>query len=117
MTVTQWEYTYLQVGINAMGGVIDEANKLGAVGWEVVGFATADRSFGADTNVLVLKRAIRSVPLPPPPTATDEWLPDPTGRYDMRRWDSTLQVWTAETATMSTETTHVDPPHAVRPAR
>lgn len=104
----QWEYMYVQASTTSgsLQKTIDETNRFGAIGWEVVGITTADRTIGANTNLLILKREILDPP--PPPASADEWQDDPAGRFDKRRWDG--QVWTAETAMMEAKTLHVDPP-------
>ncbi len=104
--VQQWEFLYLQAHVNMMAKVQDEANKLGALGWEPVGIASADKTLGMNANVIIFKRPILDPP--PPPTTDEEWQDDPTGRFDKRRWDG--HVWTAETAMMEAKTLHVDSP-------
>lgn len=102
----QWEFLYLQAQVNMMAKVQDEAMKLGALGWEPVGIASADKTLGLNSNVIIFKRPI--IDPPPPPISSDEWQEDPTGRFDKRRWDG--RVWTAEAAMMEAKTLHVDPP-------
>lgn len=103
--MAQWELTYVQASTNDVQAMIDAANKLGAEGWEPVGIASADRTLGLNSNLLVMKRAIDPLP---PPASDEEWQDDPTGRFDKRRWNG--RVWTAETAMMEAKTLHVDPP-------
>lgn len=104
----QWEFRYLEASTLQMDHLQDEANRLGALGWEPVGVASADRTMGLNSNVIIFKRPIHS---PPPAPATDEeWQDDPTGRFDKRRWDAAQRLWTAETAMMEAKTLHVDPP-------
>lgn len=105
--MNQW---YIQAHTNDIVRTMEETNRMGAIGWEVVGITTADRTIGMNTNVLILKRPIDSVP--PPPSTDDEWQQDPTGRFDKRRWDAEVQLWTAQTAMMEAKTTHIDPPRA-----
>lgn len=103
---TQWEFMYIQASTNNMVKVQEEANRFGALGWEPVGIASADKTIGINSNVLILKRPILDPP--PSPSSAEEWQPDPTGRFDKRRWNG--RVWTAETAMMEAKTLHVDPP-------
>ena len=104
---------YISANTMSMDMMQDQANKFGAVGWEPVGMASADKTVGFNSNILVLKRRITNPP--PPPAVNEDWHPDPTGRFEKRRWDTTLYVWTAETATVSTKKQHVDPPHMNKP--
>ena len=104
----QWEFTYLAASTVGMRKVYDEANRLGALGWEPAGIASADKTIGLNTNLIILKRPILD-PLPPPAT-DEEWQPDPSGRFDKRRWDAVERVWTAQTAMMDAKTRHIDPP-------
>ena len=96
-----------------MKAIVEEANKLGGVGWEMVGIASADKTVGFNSNIVVLKRPISAPPARP--DSDEDWQPDPTGRFDKRRWDAVLGVWTAETAMMEAKSMHVDPPHMVKP--
>ena len=104
----QWEFMYLQGSTLQMPKIMDEANKLGALGWEPVGIMSADKTLGLNAIVVIMKRAIE--PGLPGPDSSDDWQADPSGRFDKRRWDPKLQVWTAETAMMEAKTLHVDPP-------
>jgi hypothetical protein len=113
VTVTQWEYTYIQAPTGSTKQVVESANKLGGLGWELVGLTSPDKTIGFNSNLLLFKRPLSNVP--PPPATDEDWQEDPTGRFDKRRWDPALRVWTAETATMADKTMHVDPPHAVTP--
>ena len=109
----QWEFFYVQASTNNMKAVMEEVNKLGALGWEPVGIASADKTVGVNSNVVILKRPITSPPAPP--ASAEDWQADPTGRFDKRRWDPALEVWTAEVAMMEAKSMHVDPPHMVKP--
>jgi hypothetical protein len=109
----QWEFMYVQVLTGSMHTAQEEADKLGALGWEPVGIASADKTLGFNANLLIFKRPIES-PLPPPDT-DDAWQDDPSGRFDKRKWNPDLRLWTAETAMMAKKTMHVDPP--IRTAR
>ena len=104
----QWEIMYLDAYTNNMKRVAEEASRLGALGWEPVGIASADKTLGLNVNMLNLKCPI--TPPPPPPATNEEWQPDPTGRYDKRRWDAELGVWTEQVAMMEAKTTHIDSP-------
>lgn len=106
----QWEFMYLATSTSTGGmkQLMDEANKLGSLGWEPVGVASADRTIGLNSNMIILKRPIENPP--PPPDSAEEWQADPTGRFDKRRWHAALGVWTAETAMMEAKTRHIDAP-------
>lgn len=106
----QWEFTYLQASTLNLVKLHDEANRLGALGWEPVGATSADKTIGLNSNVLIFKRPIES-PLPAA-TSDEEWQDDPSGRFDKRRWDAASGLWSAEVAMMEAKTLHVDPPIA-----
>lgn len=109
MSGQQWEFTFVQVNTTQMGLAMEQANKLGALGWEPVGIASADKTIGMNSNVLIFKRPV--VPLPPPPDMTqDTFLEDPSGRFDRRRWNG--QEWTAEAGMLADRKVVIDPPTA-----
>lgn len=100
----QWEFFYIQVNTNDMEGAKGLATRLGALGWEPVGIASADKTLGLNSNVLTFKRPITD---PLPPAATDaEWQPDPSGRNEQRRW--IRRGWTADV--MNRGKIGIDPP-------
>lgn len=108
--VEQWEMTYIQADTFSVDTLVEAANKLAAVGWEPVGLAGIDKTIGINKTAMLLKRRITD---PIPPATTDEiWQEDPTGRFDKRRWNPRLKVWTAETATVADKSLHVDAPWA-----
>lgn len=101
----QWEHTYVQGNTLDLNAIRNASNKLGALGWELVGVTSVDKTIGMNANLLWFKREVEA---PPDPATDEEWQDDPTGRYDKRRWDGT--VWTAETAMMEAKTLHTDSP-------
>jgi hypothetical protein len=106
LVTRQWEVTYIHAITNDVQTLIDAANKLGAEGWEPMGFTSAvEKGIGLSSNLLIFKRKVVA---PPPPESAEEWQDDPTGRFDKRRWNGT--VWTAETAMIAAQTLHIDPP-------
>jgi len=104
----QWEFLYLDAYTNNMKRTAEEASRLAALGWEPVGVASADRTIGLNTNMLIFTRAI--VTPPAAPATDEEWQEDPTGRFDKRCWDAELGWWTAQVAMMEAKTTHIDAP-------
>lgn len=103
--MTQWEIQYIQDTANSIASITEQANRLGALGWEPIGIASADRTLGVNAMVLVMKRAISHPP--DPPATKDEWQRDPTGRHELRRW--TWRGWGAEC--ISGKARVVDPPN------
>lgn len=106
----QWEFNYVQVSTNDMASAMREANRLGALGWEPVGIASADRTIGLNSNVLIFKRPVRPLP-PPADQRQDAFLEDPSGRYDRRRWNG--RAWTAEVGMLADRQVKIDPPTSV----
>lgn len=102
--MAQWEFMYLSASTNQMAAIKDYANRLGALGWEPVGMASADKTVGMNSNVLILKREI--VDQLPRPETNAEWQPDPSGRHEFRRWSH--RGWTADVADGKKRS--VDPP-------
>lgn len=80
-----WEYTYVKGTTAQIQELIVEANKLGAIGWEVCGFAFADPTVGVNSFTMVLKRPALELPAPAEPGAA--WLQDPTRRHAYRYFD------------------------------
>ncbi len=112
MTVDQWEYTYVDASTNAMPALNAMLNKLGLVGWEVVGFASADRTIGLNAIMAVLKRRVVA-PAPPEP-GDPAWYADPTGRFERRYFDGAF--WTTHvTPGKGDEVTGEDTPTLLPP--
>ena len=86
-----WEYTYVQRNSSNMTALTDDLNALGMEGWEVVGFASADKTIGLNSVMAVLKRPHGALEIAAPGTA-EGWLPDPSGRHPDRYWSGT--AWT-----------------------
>lgn len=86
-----WQYETIVSGTNTIEELKGALNALGLDGWEMVGFAAADRTLGLNALVSVLKR--RRVALAIPDGSPDEgWLPDPSKRHPDRYWDGSR--WT-----------------------
>lgn len=68
-----------------MAALTDTLNELGASNWELVGFASADKTIGLNSLIAILKRAHRG--LSDPEDLSEGWKPDPTGRHPDRYWD------------------------------
>lgn len=109
----QWEYTYLSAGTGGRALMNQHLNRLGAEGWEVVGFASADKTIGVNSITALLKR--RLVAPPPPADLEPAWHDDPCGRFDKRYWNG--EVWTAQVGRAADKSVHLDPPSLlVQPA-
>jgi hypothetical protein len=61
-------------------------NTMGSVGWEVVGFAAADKTLGLNEYAAILKRRKYGPPAPDG-DGSPGWYPDPLGRHVFRWWD------------------------------
>ena len=66
---------------------------LGADGWEMCGFAAADKTLGFNALVAVFKRP--GIDSPPPADRAPAWQPDPQGVAPLRWWDGSQ--WTRQT--------------------
>lgn len=106
-----WEYMTIQTS-TMRGGVnwlSDTLNDLGCEGWELVGFAGADKTIGINALVGVLRRE-REL-LEPLESGTDEgWYPDPSGRHPDRHWSG--RSWTKFVRDAPGGTREEDPPYA-----
>lgn len=114
VTLAQWEYTWVTTAAltsTSMDHLSRELNRLGAEGWEVVGFASADKTVGFNSINAVLKR--RVVAPEAPADRTPGWRADPTGRHDKRHWDGT--AWSAHVANASDKKVVIDPPTLLAP--
>lgn len=80
-----WEYTHVKASTMNLNGLIQALNQLGADGWELVGFASADKTIGLNSLIALMKRPYRRLPLPA--DTTKGWKPDPSGRHPDRYWD------------------------------
>ncbi len=56
--MTRWEYRGLQRNSANLNGLINDLNALGRDGWEVIGFASADKTLGLNSIMAILKRPI-----------------------------------------------------------
>jgi hypothetical protein len=103
--MSTWEYRTERVRADSAGidSLAPMLNDLGAVGWEVVGFAAAGVA-DADALVVVLKRP--SLPPVPPNDRAPDWKLDPLGRHELRYWDGLR--WTEHVSDESRTST--DPP-------
>jgi hypothetical protein len=81
-----WDYMQLRKRTTAIHELDNELRNLGVLGWEVCGFASADKTIGLNESVVLLKRERLGLP-PPAETAIPEWYPDPSGRFELRYWD------------------------------
>lgn len=93
--IDQWEYARVNAATTNIDGLIERLNALGTYGWEVVGFASSDKTIGLNALHAVLRRRI--CPLPPPDDVLPGWKPDPSGRHEQRYWTGAL--WTREVVT------------------
>lgn len=108
--MAQWEYMRLKTYTNTPIG--DTLNLAGAEGWEVVGFASADKTIGLNAVMVVCKR--ECVSPPPPADVTAAWHDDPTGRFDKRYWDG--RQWSAHVGRVGPPKENaVDPPTMLPP--
>ena len=56
--MTRWEYTSVTRNSSNMNKLLSDINDLGEQGWELVGFASADKTLGLNSVIAVLKRPI-----------------------------------------------------------
>jgi len=104
--VEQFEYTYDATSTITTGKLIDELNRLGAEGWDVIGFASSDKTIGLNALTAILRR--RLIAPPPPSDTAAAWHPDPCGRFDKRYWSGT--EWTAHVGREADKKVLIDPP-------
>lgn len=111
--VQQWEYQRVETYTVGQRSLIEQLNVMGAEGWEVVGFASSDKTVGFNSLVAIARR-----PIVPPAPANEgtkpDWLPDPTGRWEIRYWDGAR--WTAHVANRAEKKRGVDPPQTLASA-
>jgi Protein of unknown function (DUF2510) len=106
--VIVWEYSYVAANTNNVSGLLDALNERGMAGWEVVGFASADKTLGLNALIAIVKRPRHS--LASPPEGTEEgWLPDPSGRHPDRYWNG--RHWTQWVRDKPGGTRSEDPPY------
>lgn len=93
---TQWEYIVNEYALGgaSMAGAQYNMNKLGALGWELVGVAGTDKTVGLNKLVAVFRRQL--APLPTPEDTKAGWQPDPLQRHQYRWWDGIR--WTHKVA-------------------
>lgn len=109
--VDQWEYSYLTIESNRHEKLVQVLNDLGVEGWQLVTTDDIDPTIGTNSILAVVRRPIE--PLPPPPTLTEDWYPDPSGRFDKRYWNG--RAWTFHVGRSADKSTHRDPPTARTP--
>jgi hypothetical protein len=86
--VIAWEYRSLSAQTNSLEQLTASLNELGLEGWEMIGFASADKTIGLNALIAMLRRAREA--LTAPPVGTPEgWVSDPSGRYAIRYWSGT----------------------------
>jgi hypothetical protein len=104
-----WEYQHIVASTLAadVDAVTAKLNELGALGWQVVGFASADPTIGVNAVIVYVGRRLE----PPAPAGDGQpaaWLADPTGRFEKRYWNGSH--WTAHVADTSKRAMTIDPP-------
>jgi hypothetical protein len=95
---TQWEYQYVTMGANRQDDLLVELNVLGSLGWEVVGFTSADPTMGVHSYTAILKRQAQGYAAPADVAAG--WKPDPASRAELRYWDGIR--WSQHVSTAGT---------------
>lgn len=75
----RWEYRHIARTTMGWDQFVEDLNRLGASGWELVNFAIGDATLGPNQLTAVLKRQAPGEP-DPDPTLEDEQLAHP-GRY------------------------------------
>lgn len=53
-----WEYRLVSSGTIMKGGMMAKLNRLGSAGWEIIGFASADKTIGLNSLEVLLKRPL-----------------------------------------------------------
>ena len=86
-----WEYRSVSASTNALKQFVDELNQLGLEGWEMTGFASADKTVGLNSMIAILRRGREGLSQPPAETP-EGWVRDPSGRYPDRYWSGA--AWT-----------------------
>lgn len=90
MHMQRWEYNRVSALTNDANSLTDALNDLGQYGWEVVGFASADKTLGLNAIMAILKRPV--VDLDDPSDRSEGWKDDPSQRWHVRWWDG--EAWT-----------------------
>lgn len=103
-----WEYNYIQASTLQIVAVTDVLNEWGQDGWEVVGFASSDRTIGINALVIIVKRPRELLDRLAEGTA-EGWYPDPSGRHPDRHWDGAR--WTKWARDKEGGTRTEDPPY------
>lgn len=109
----QWEHLIPFRTTGQMARLGDDLNRLGAEGWEVVGYAAVDPTLG--TNALSCVMKCRVVPPPAPPGPEAAWHPDPCGRFDKRYWDG--HQWSAHVGVEKGKQLLIDSPTTLAPPK
>ncbi len=84
--MTLWEYWYVETNTSNARKFVAELNERGMDGWQLVGFASADKTIGLNSLFAIITRARKELPRPPVGTV-EGWIPDPSGRHPDRYWD------------------------------
>jgi hypothetical protein len=90
----RWEYAFVEGGTTQLPAFSAALNEWGSLGWEICGWASADRPVGPSAYVAVLKRPVPTTP--PPGDSSPGWHADPFGRAAHRYWDGVR--WTERVA-------------------
>jgi hypothetical protein len=97
MGTGQWEYLYIHVYTNNLEDLDTQLTKAGAAGFEMCGWASADKTIGLNAWVAILKRPGKRPNYPEGgKKAAADWYPDPLGRHKKRYWSG--QYWTEHVA-------------------
>lgn len=83
--MASWEYLTVSETTSGLDKLGMRINALGLVGWEVCGFAAADKTVGFNAYTAILRRERAS--FPPPEDLAAAWKPDPAKHGQYRFWD------------------------------
>jgi hypothetical protein len=107
MSFQQWEYIYMHLGTNDLVRLDKELNKAGAAGFEVVGWASADKTIGLNAWVAILKRPGKKQKMPEGKKGKNEgWYPDPYASHEQRYWSG--YYWTHHVSDAGTQSEDFD---------
>jgi hypothetical protein len=107
MSFQQWEYIYMHLGTNDLVRLDKELNKAGAAGFEVVGWASADKTIGLNAWVAILKRPGKKQNAPEGKKGENEgWYPDPYASHEQRYWSG--YCWTQHVSEAGTQSEDFD---------
>lgn len=108
MTATQWEYVRVSLGTNDMGTLDKLLDQLGVAGFEMCGWASADKTIGFNGFVGIFKRPGVKHPAPEGVEKGLQgagWFADPYGVHEHRLWSGTF--WTEAVANRGETSVHV----------